>query len=71
MIVPRRIELQNIWSGKAEKRGAAPISFCNDIDDEAIPPISPNFCYLEASYKLLSSAFFSLCNDLSDFFVFT
>ena len=51
-IVHRRMELQNNWSRKAEKWGAAPISFCNDVDDEAIPPISPNFCYLEANYKL-------------------
>ena len=52
------MELQNLWSRKAEKWGAAPISFCNDIDDEAIPPISPNFCYLEANYKLLSSTIY-------------
>jgi [histone H3]-lysine9 N-trimethyltransferase SUV39H len=48
------MQLQNLWTGKAEQRGAAPISFCNDIDDEAIPSIGPNFCYLEDSYKLLS-----------------
>ena len=48
------MELQDLWTSKAKKWGAASISFCNDIDDEAIPPISPNFCYLEASYKLLS-----------------
>ena len=46
------MELQNLWSRKAEKSGAAPISFCNDVDDEAIPPIGFNFCYLEANYKL-------------------
>ena len=57
-IMHRRMELQNLWSSKAEKRGAAPISFCNDVDDEAVPPISPNFCYLEANYKLLSSTIF-------------
>ena len=66
----RRMELQNLWSSKAEKRGAAPISFCNDVDDEAVPPISPNFCYLEANYKLLSSTISSLSNDFSDMFLF-
>ena len=52
------MELQILWSSEAEKCGAAPISFCNDIDDEAIPPVSPNFCYLEARYKLLSSSIY-------------
>ncbi|KAF8811174.1 SET domain-containing protein [Phlegmacium glaucopus] len=47
----RRMKLQNLWTTKAEKQGAAPISFYNNVDDEAIPPIGPNFCYLEASYK--------------------
>ena len=55
------MELQNLWSSKAEKQGAAPISFRNDVDDEAIPPISPNFCYLEANYKLLSFQLSFLC----------
>ena len=53
-VVARRMLLQNSWNSKAEQRGAAPISFRNDIDDEAIPSISPSFCYLEADYKLLS-----------------
>lgn len=57
-LVHRRMQLQNSWNRKAEKRGAALISFFNDIDDEAIPPISPNFRYLEASYELLGSMIF-------------
>ena len=48
------MQLQNLWTSKAEQRGAAPIFFRNDIDDEAIPSIGLNFCYLEDSYKLLS-----------------
>jgi len=60
------MNLQNLWTRKAEKQGAAPISFCNDVDDEVIPSIGPNFCYLEASYKLLSSTHLSFVrNDYS------
>jgi [histone H3]-lysine9 N-trimethyltransferase SUV39H len=46
------MNLQLLWSGEAQKRGAAPISFFNEIDDEAIPPMDPNFSYLEANYQL-------------------
>jgi hypothetical protein len=59
------MQLQTLWNMKAAKQGAAQISFINDIDDEAIPPISSNFCYLEAGYKLLSSMIFYVMISLT------
>lgn len=67
-LVHRRMQLQHLWTSKAKQWSAASISFRNDIDDEAIPSISPNFCYLEASYQLLSSTIHLLSvNDFSEY----
>ncbi|KAH9482286.1 Histone-lysine N-methyltransferase, H3 lysine-9 specific [Psilocybe cubensis] len=47
----RRLELEKAWNIEAQRMGAAPIYFVNDIDDEPIPSVDPHFRYIEKSYE--------------------
>jgi histone-lysine N-methyltransferase SUV39H len=45
-----RLKLSNEWTELARATGAAPIHFINNIDDEEIPTIVPDFQYIEKGY---------------------
>ncbi|TFK27334.1 SET domain-containing protein [Coprinopsis marcescibilis] len=46
----RRSSLGRKWTNDSGVPGA-PITFVNDEDDEEVPPLPPNFTYLERGYK--------------------
>ncbi|KXN89026.1 Histone-lysine N-methyltransferase, H3 lysine-9 specific [Leucoagaricus sp. SymC.cos] len=46
-----RIKLSTQWARIAQLAGAAPISFVNEVDNEEIPPLVPDFQYIEKGYK--------------------
>lgn len=49
--IDRHLQLGQDWSRIAGKHSAAKISFVNEVDNEAIPPLDPAFRYLECSYE--------------------
>ncbi|KAK7018663.1 hypothetical protein VNI00_018349 [Paramarasmius palmivorus] len=46
----KRGQLQRLWNTQAKNVGAKGIVLVNEIDDEEIPPLDPNFRYLENDY---------------------
>ncbi|KAF9013508.1 hypothetical protein BDQ17DRAFT_1343558 [Cyathus striatus] len=63
----RRLIVQNEWNKITRRCSAAPVSFVNDIDNEDLPSLSPNFHYIENQYydphglKPDYSDFFTVC----------
>ncbi|KAF9531346.1 hypothetical protein CPB83DRAFT_848886 [Crepidotus variabilis] len=47
----RRKNLAKEWSNIAVKNGAAPLSFTNTVDAEALPDLPENFQYIESHYE--------------------
>ncbi|KAJ2917745.1 hypothetical protein MD484_g2631, partial [Candolleomyces efflorescens] len=45
-VLSRRAQLSAEWS-----RYGAPITFCNEFDNEEVPPLPPNFKYMERGYE--------------------
>ncbi|KAF9462485.1 hypothetical protein BDZ94DRAFT_1260968 [Collybia nuda] len=56
--IPRKLskrdELQRKWTQAAKRSRAASITIANDIDNELLPPLVPNFEYLESEFRYSS-----------------
>lgn len=48
----RRYKLQQAWTAEARSAGAASVYLVNDIDDEILPDLDPDFRYIEKTYQL-------------------